>query len=175
MKHFTFTDKEIARYEDECDELKKQQKLKYNIENCLGNYELSHWLIIADNITDDDTIDWDSISENEILDDQFIYNYGSHLNWTKLIRYQRLSRVIIKNNSYYIDLYDLSCDLIKYQKLHYTLIELLSKEMCYWVLLVKYQKLGETMSYRMIKEMKTKHPEDSLEFNRLIIKHQLKK
>ena len=173
-KYFTFSDEDIKRYEDECEEREIQQKLKYNIENCLGNYEPHHLEIILNNITEYDTIDWNSISKNEILDDQFIYNYGKHLNWSRLIRYQKLSRVIIRKNTYFFDLYDLWDMLIKYQKLHYSIIEILYKDMSFWTLLVTYQKISQTILYKMIHK-KTKYFDNSLEFNNLIIKYQLEK
>lgn len=170
---FTFSSKDIKYYEEECEEKIINERLHNNIHNILGNFEEDHLSIIINNMNDDDTINWDNISKNEILDDQFIHNYNKDLNWSNIVKYQVLSKVTIKNNAEIIGYYNLWKKVIQYQKLHYTIIEYLyNKDMDYWGLLVIHQKIEKEILCDMIKEVQKLYPEQLSIFNKLIAKYQ---
>ena len=171
-QHFTFSEESIERYDDECDN-REIHTLATDISNTLNNFEDKHLDIITDNMDENLNIRWIHICKYDVLDDQFIYNYHKKLHWPHLVKYQILSRAIIKHFAEEINKNDLWESLIKYQKLPGCVINDLYGNIKYWRSLVIYQKLGQTTMCRMVKHMKMNYIEDSIEFNKLIIKHQL--
>lgn len=176
LEHFTFSDEDIEEYNEECD-AKKLYENMMNIPNILGNYEEDHFDIVAENTNDDYEINWKDISKNEKLDEQFIYNNSDKLFWPYLVKYQKLSRHIIKEFVDKINENKLWESLIEYQKIPWNVMEeYIYVNVKYWKSLVIHQKLGNTVMCHMIKHMKKNFPrKESIEFNKLIAKHQLSK
>jgi len=175
-QYFTFSTEEIEAYYEECD-AEQLCKIMLNIPNILGNYEEDHFDIIAKNIDNTDEVNWKDISKNEKLSDQFIYNNGDKLYWPYLVKYQTLSRVTIKNFVDKINENKLWESLIINQKIPWDVMEeYIYVNVKYWRLLATYQEMGNTILCRMIKHMNKNFPKkESIEFNKIIMKHQIKK